>query len=174
MSSDAPLPPGWTKAWSNSQKKHYWHHVSTKTSQWHPPTATEAANPLVAKRRAEEKTEAEHGTAHPPAKKKARPSSLFSTSASSALDAISVAIIVPYRDLHPGQNRAAHLAQFHPHMVKFLSQNPKVSDYKVFIVEQSDDGRKVRSEELARLCRTWRNSRLTKCFPRGSSTAESS
>mmetsp|Transcript_4046 Transcript_4046/g.7659 ORF Transcript_4046/g.7659 Transcript_4046/m.7659 type:complete len:348 (+) Transcript_4046:230-1273(+) len=145
-SSDPPLPPGWTKAWSNSQRKYYWHHASTKTSQWHPPTATEAANPLVAKRRTEEKTEAEHGSQ---AVKKARTGPASTIDASdSALDTISVAIIVPYRDLHPAQNRAAHLERFHPHMVRFLKQNPRVSDFKVFIIEQSNDGRKFNRGKL--------------------------
>jgi len=42
-----------------------------------------------------------------------------------------LAIIVPYR------NREEHLAQFVPHMDKFLS-NKKI-DYKIFVVEQGDD-----------------------------------
>ena len=42
-----------------------------------------------------------------------------------------LAIIVPYRD------REEHLAQFVPHMDKFLSN--KEIDYKIFVVEQGND-----------------------------------
>ena len=42
-----------------------------------------------------------------------------------------LAIIVPYRD------REEHLAQFVPHMDKFLSD--KKIDYKIFVVEQGND-----------------------------------
>ena len=42
-----------------------------------------------------------------------------------------LAIIVPYRD------REEHLAQFVPHMEKFLSQQD--IDFKLFIIEQGDE-----------------------------------
>ena len=61
------------------------------------------------------------------------------------------AIIVPYRDLHPAQNRAKHLEQFIPHMHKFLDrliQQKKIRDYHIYIVEQSDDGRKFNRGKL--------------------------
>jgi len=59
-----------------------------------------------------------------------------------------VAIIVPFRDLHVEQNRAAHLAQYHPHMTDFLWKQRGIEDFKVFIVEQSDDKRKFNRGKL--------------------------
>ena len=44
---------------------------------------------------------------------KKRPKTLISPNLSLA-DTTSVAVIVPYRDLHPAQNRAKHLSQFIP------------------------------------------------------------
>jgi N-terminal region of glycosyl transferase group 7/WW domain len=67
------------------------------------------------------------------------------------MDATSVAVIVPYRDLHPAQHRAAHLARFVPHMVKFLTKLKNlgsVSDFHVYVVEQSADGRKFNRGKL--------------------------
>lgn len=79
--------------------------------------------------------------------KRARSSSNFLELA----EATSVAIIVPFRDIHAAQKRAAHLKQFVPHMDKFLTQlckNGTVSDYHIYIVEQSDDGRKFNRGKL--------------------------
>jgi hypothetical protein len=44
-----------------------------------------------------------------------------------------LSIVVPYRD------REEHLSQFLPHMKKFLSENLKETEWKIFIVEQFDD-----------------------------------
>lgn len=66
-------------------------------------------------------------------------------------DATSVAIIVPFRDLHPSQQRAQHLAKFVPHMHKFLGrlmEQKLVSDYGIYIIDQSDDGRKFNRGKL--------------------------
>ena len=52
--NETPLPPGWDKIYSNSQKRYYYSHTATKHTQWHFPTASEAADPWMAKRRAEE------------------------------------------------------------------------------------------------------------------------
>jgi len=66
-------------------------------------------------------------------------------------DATSVAIIVPYRDLHVEQKRAAHLKQFVPHMIQFLQKAKDkgwVSEFHIYIVEQSNDGRKFNRGKL--------------------------
>ena len=66
-------------------------------------------------------------------------------------DTTSVAIIVPFRDLHVEQKRAAHLAEFVPHMLKFLGKlktQKQISDYHVYIIEQSDDQRKFNRGKL--------------------------
>ena len=66
-------------------------------------------------------------------------------------DASSVAIIVPYRDIHPTQQRRKHLEQFIPFMIKFLSkqlQKGTISDFHIYIIEQSDDNRKFNRGKL--------------------------
>lgn len=66
-------------------------------------------------------------------------------------DATSVAIIVPFRDLHAAQKRAEHLSKFVPHMHQFfgkLKQRGLVSDYHIYIVEQSNDERKFNRGKL--------------------------
>jgi len=63
----------------------------------------------------------------------------------------SVAIIVPFRDLHRAQNRARHLRTFLPHMQQFLEklvQHHKIRNYHVYIIEQSDDQRKFNRGKL--------------------------
>ena len=57
-----------------------------------------------------------------------------------------VGVIVPFRDLHAEQHRAAHLAKFVPHMATFLGGC--CEDYRVVVVEQSDDGRKFNRGQL--------------------------
>lgn len=56
-----------------------------------------------------------------------------------------VAVIVPFRDAHVEQKRAAQLAAFVPHMNSFLQG----IDHRIFIVEQSnDDGLKFNRGQL--------------------------
>ena len=171
--SDAPLPKGWIRGYSRSQQRYYYSHVKTKHTQWHFPTASEAADPSKAKKRAEENAEKERQRAKekqrqqqaqannkqkasapapapvPPVKRPrvdTAPDALLDLA-----DTTSVAIIVPYRDIHPKQQRAAHLAKFIPHMNQFLSKlvkQQKVSDYHIYIVEQSNDGRKFNRGKL--------------------------
>lgn len=165
---DMPLPKGWIRTFSNSQKRYYYSHKDTKHTQWHFPTASEASDPWMAKRRSEENQAKEKK--RPPGAPAVAPSSQPSstkrprvekTGASKSLDNVdallaladttNVAIIVPYRDLHVEQKRAAHLKQFVPHMIQFLSklqQAKKVSDFHIYIVEQSDDGRKFNRGKL--------------------------
>ena len=182
-SEDAALPPGWTKSYSKSQKKYYWCHLETKTSQWHPPTQEEIKNPLKAKHIAERKVKDEQEAAQKlasgsskssdkkrrsssdsPSAKKAKTSSAVKYPESARrnkqaakpdldLDGskTNVAIIVPFRDLHPSQNRAQHLARFVPHMTAFLSKQVatgNVKDFHIYIVEQSSDGRKFNRGKL--------------------------
>jgi hypothetical protein len=66
-------------------------------------------------------------------------------------DTTSVAIIVPFRDLHVEQKRAAHLGQFVPHMIRFLGKLKKqnqIADFHIYIIEQSDDQRKFNRGKL--------------------------
>ena len=174
---DAPLPPGWSKGYSNSQKRHYYVHAQSKHTQWHFPTASEAADPLKAKRRAEmnKKRQSESlgtivskievsSTANnnnnnkTQVNKRARINNRFVNDDDDDDDGgvllagrTNVAIIVPYRDLHVSQHRAQHLATFVPHMHTFLGNvrtHKMISDYHIYIVEQSDDGRKFNRGKL--------------------------
>lgn len=56
---------------------------------------------------------------------------------------LKIAIIVPYRDLHPAQKRAEHLKQFiaymGPFMEKAISQFNNNATFHIFIVEQSPE-----------------------------------
>lgn len=56
---------------------------------------------------------------------------------------LKIAIIVPYRDLHPAQNRAEHLKKFiaymGPFMEKAVNQFSNNSTFHIFIVEQSPE-----------------------------------
>ena len=155
-----PLPKGWMRTFSNSQKRYYYSHSETKHNQWHFPTASEANDPWMAKKRAEKnygKQSSSASNQQRPAKKQRLDTS--STAAMSAsvdallevADTTSVAIIVPFRDLHVEQKRSEHLNKFVPHMIRFLSnlkQQRKISDFHIYIVEQSDDQRKFNRGKL--------------------------
>mmetsp|Transcript_33038 Transcript_33038/g.76150 ORF Transcript_33038/g.76150 Transcript_33038/m.76150 type:complete len:315 (-) Transcript_33038:669-1613(-) len=186
---DSSLPPGWTKAYSNSQKRYFYSHPATKTSQWHAPTSLEVENPAVAKAEAERKAREEHGSdeavqqfkankddssskkrraSHDgrDGEKKSRrdrdrrrsgsglnssgPSERAPPASSLDEDTTSVAIIVPFRDVHREQNRAAHLRRFVPHMIEFLGRQSgsTLRDFHIYVVEQSDDGRKFNRGKL--------------------------
>jgi len=170
-SADAPvtLPPGWTKEFSKSQKKVYYYHHKTNARQWHVPTVTEAQNPQLAAERARRKTlEESTGPSTGPSnggssgvKRKrddsAKPSSSSSSSSSSAKPSsssasatppINVAIIVPFRDLHPSQNRSHHLSLFCPHIHTFLSSSSSLTSHHIFIIEQSSDSLKFNRGKL--------------------------
>lgn len=152
--SDAPLPPGWSKGFSNSQNRHYFFHSETKHTQWHFPTASEARDPTKAKQRAEMNERGEDSKKRSRDADKTKISKKTKSAADDFLelaDSTSVAIIVPYRDLHEKQQRAAHLKAFLPHMHNFFAKikgKGLVSDYHLYIVEQSDDGRKFNRGKL--------------------------
>ena len=57
-----------------------------------------------------------------------------------------VGIIVPFRDLHKEQKRSQHLNQFIPEMSRFLQGSNKA--FRIYIIEQSDDGRKFNRGKL--------------------------
>ena len=63
----------------------------------------------------------------------------------------SVAVVVCFRDLHAEQKRGEHLKQFVPYMEKYFAQAVGAglcTDFKVYIVQQSDDGRKFNRGKL--------------------------
>ena len=152
--ADDPLPPGWSRQYSKSQKRNFYFHKETKHTQWHFPTASEAKDPSKAKERAEANKERDRKRAAEQANK-AEAAAVAKRPRTNdflqELDATSVAIIVPYRDLHVAQKRAAHLSKFVPHMLQFLSKLQiagSISGYHIYIVEQSDDQRKFNRGKL--------------------------
>lgn len=150
--SEDPLPPGWSRGFSKTQKKYYYYHKATETTQWHFPTVSEAKDPTIAKRRAEQATIREQQQQIQQQQQK-RLKTTHSTTANShnsknkndfldLADSTSVAIIVPFRDLHKEQNRAQHLKLFIPHMIQFLNKcknDGLVSNFHVYIIEQDNN-----------------------------------
>ena len=65
---------------------------------------------------------------------------------------LKIAIIVPYRDIHPAQKRASHLKQFIPYMESFMENAidkfNKTAKFHIFIIEQSPDHKFNRGELL--------------------------
>lgn len=57
-----------------------------------------------------------------------------------------IAIIVPFRDLHQQQQRMQQLKHFIPEMTRFLLEGETA--FKIYIIEQSNDGRKFNRGKL--------------------------
>ena len=183
--SDPPLPKGWTKGFSRSQQKTYYCHPASKHTQWHFPTASEAQDPRMAKKRLEQNNKIApsnkvhdeasalgdilgSGKIQIQAKQNAPKRQRTNTDPSRNIDsdATCVAIIVPYRDIHPTQNRARHLQQFIPYMHKFLQKQldkGALLDYHIYIVEQSNDNRKFNRGKLLNI--GFDIARKNKCRP---------
>jgi hypothetical protein len=138
MEGEEEVPEGWTKIWSKTYKKNYYFHAATGKTQWILPDAVEGAGASAAE--AAPLKKAGGGAA----------SSSSSSSSSSSKEAGKVeqktAIIVPFRDLHEEQKRKQHLEVFIPALTEYLSSTK--SAFKIFIVEQSDDGRKFNRGKL--------------------------
>eukprot|EP00928_Gymnodinium_smaydae_P018601 TRINITY_DN17086_c0_g1_i2.p1 TRINITY_DN17086_c0_g1~~TRINITY_DN17086_c0_g1_i2.p1 ORF type:complete len:316 (+),score=37.03 TRINITY_DN17086_c0_g1_i2:101-1048(+) len=63
------------------------------------------------------------------------------------LRGVTIAVVVPFRNQLPLQDREAQLSQFLPYICDFLSSTPSAR-FRVFVVEQSDDGRKFNRGQL--------------------------
>jgi hypothetical protein len=57
-----------------------------------------------------------------------------------------IAIVVPFRDQHAAQQRSKHLAQFVPYMLMYMGKTNL--PFHIFIIEQSNDGRKFNRGKL--------------------------
>jgi len=135
MEDAIALPAGWKKAFSKSQQRVYFVNEELNKSVW---TLEEIG--LVAdgsgKKRKRQEGEGEITDVR---KVKAK---------ESGTQKINLAIIVPFRDLHAEQRRKEHLDRFVTHMEEFLSNSSRIVDFHIFIVEQSDDGRKFNRGKL--------------------------
>jgi len=136
------LPPGWEAHFSNTKNRKYYYNAETNRSVWRlediivSEAELQRREPVVSKKRK--------------ADSKAEPSSKDTVNkrAKKREGQISVAIIVPFRDLHVAQRRKEHLNRFIPHMENFLSSQEGIYRFHVYIIEQTDDGRKFNRGKL--------------------------
>uniref|UniRef100_A0A7S2R9Z3 WW domain-containing protein n=1 Tax=Mucochytrium quahogii TaxID=96639 RepID=A0A7S2R9Z3_9STRA len=129
------LPIGWTREFSRSQAREYFFHAATRKSVWkREEIPTAATDKSVGDKRAPEEAAGSSQQV-----KKSKPDNTPKTS---------VAIIVPFRDQHAAQKRSQHLKKFIPHMEAFLAETPGIVNFHVFIVEQSEDGKKFNRGKL--------------------------
>jgi WW domain/N-terminal region of glycosyl transferase group 7 len=117
------VPAGWLIARSNTYSQTYYFNTFTGKGQWNRPPSKRPREDATAQALPQQQ----------------RPK--VEASQQSAQLVPRVAIIVPFRDEHKEQNRSAHLAQFAPRMTEFMSRYGVV--FQIFIVTQSNDGRKV-------------------------------
>lgn len=131
------LPDGWIKVFSKTHQKDYYFESATGKTQWMAPSQAEGAAP-------------------PPSKKQLEGSSSSSDDRSAEAKGKLVqktAIIVPFRDLHAEQKRKQHLQVFIPAMTEYLISTKCA--FKIFIIEQSDDGRKFNRGKLLNIGYTY-------------------
>ena len=160
-SSGMKLPPGWTKGFSKSQQKTYYCHPASKHTQWHFPTVSEvSAKGSSSNTKPSSSLGDNQNQENPPKRQRLNNNNSNSNrknnnknpnSQQHDADSTCVAIIVPYRDIHVAQNRAKHLQKFIPHMHSFLQKQldkRTLVDYHIYIIEQSDDGRKFNRGKL--------------------------
>lgn len=119
------LPEGWSRNYSKTNKCYYYFNEHENISQWHAPTED-------SKKRKRILTEKSESMTPKAAKISQQPN---------------VAIIVPFQDLHEAQKRSAHMKMFVPHMEKYL-KDTGLNNYHVYIVEQSEDGKKFNRGKL--------------------------
>jgi len=163
------LPPGWVQCVSTKYGRDYFFDTQTGKSVWFAPSAADAtgaaaegagAGRLAAGATTTEEQQQQSPSA-PPAKRSRQepppPPPLEEGNKDSSAGSVKtkVAVIVPYRDLDPAQRRSAHLEQFVPYMESFLAREVgggagrgSIGGYRVYIVEQSADGRKFNRGKL--------------------------
>lgn len=124
----------WQKCFSNKHQTSYWFNSSTGESRWDPPPDEV---PSAKRARVEENS----GSICEDSKLSSNDEGPNDISIN-----CDVAIIVPFRDIHKEQKRSEHLARFVPAMTQFLSSSSK--SFHIYIVEQSDDGRKFNRGKL--------------------------
>jgi hypothetical protein len=110
----------WKKVFSNSKQRYYWFNQATGKTQWEEPAGhkDEATTTIT---NANASTSNEKVVDHCDKKRKrddAQPAMTYH-STNAAVRLPKVAIIVPFRDLHPVQKRAEHLARFIPEMARY-------------------------------------------------------
>lgn len=162
----------WVKAWSKTYKAFYWHNSHTNEKIWHHPGELESKSktkndvilPIDSQQQQQlaDKSDAfrMNTASDRPADDEHMKKRLRTSSDSVPMDIIrsdptltKVAIIVPFRDLHAEQKRAAHLRQFIEYMPQFFTHDETMSrrynfTYRIYIIEQSNDKRRFNRGKL--------------------------
>jgi hypothetical protein len=143
VAADSP----WEKRYSKTHERYYWFNPVTGKSEWNCPVSISKGNGKSSSRkRQREESEVDGGVTNSTTASSS--SSCNTDSPNDCNEALKVGIIVPFRDIHESQKRKAHLDRFCPYMVKFMNEiRPKVG-FKIYIIEQSNDGRKFNRGKL--------------------------
>ena len=152
----------WKKIWSKSHRRDYWFNSATNEKSWSEPE--EAKKEKESRKRHHADVDANAGNegidndnenssrgggkhnsiiaSSTSPSSSSIPSALSSSSSAAKKQSLrpEVAIIVPYRDIHVEQKRKQHLDRFVQELPFFLSKSRK--SFRIYIIEQSDDGRK--------------------------------
>ena len=158
----------WKKIWSKSHQRDYWFNSATNEKSWSEPE--EAKKERESRKRHHADVDANAGNegidndnenssrgggkhnsiiaSSTSPSSSSIPSALSSSSSAAKKQSLrpEVAIIVPYRDIHVEQKRKQHLDRFVQELPFFLSKSRK--SFRIYIIEQSDDGRKFNRGKL--------------------------
>ncbi|GBG30380.1 Beta-1,4-galactosyltransferase 4 [Hondaea fermentalgiana] len=137
------LPQGWEQCMSKSQNRIYYFQKATGKSVWTRKEVFDAERTSESDRKKRDRDASSDHVNDSDLKRSKRQGG-----AEDRDDRRRVAIIVPFRDLHQAQKRKEQLDKFVPHMHQFLSDNKEIASFHIFIVEQSDDGRKFNRGKL--------------------------
>jgi hypothetical protein len=140
----------WQKCFSNKHQTHYWFNSTTGESRWTPPpddvppakrarVETDCISAETISSSDEGKTESHEITANS-----------------------DIAIIVPFRDIHKEQKRSEHLRRFVPALTSFFGGRSK--SFHIYIIEQSNDGRKFNRGKLLNIGFDIARSKQSKVF----------
>jgi N-terminal region of glycosyl transferase group 7 len=135
----------WQKCFSATHKQDYWFNSSNGIRSWEDPALVESS---LKKRRIEESEKSDEKHMSSSNGTKSSGSSCQKSAVESTKVTPEIAIIVPYRDLHVKQCRKQQLDLFIPSISKFMELNKDRSSYRIYIIEQSNDGRKFNRGKL--------------------------
>lgn len=137
----------WERVYSNTHKQYYYFNKADGSKSWTVPEGYKELQQQVASsssRSSSSSTALEQGNSS--RKRSLEDRSYPEVKKRETEIAPVVAIIVPFRDLHKEQKRSQHLKRFIPEISQFLQAAKK--PFRVYIIEQSDDGRKFNRGKL--------------------------
>ncbi|KAG5182351.1 galactosyl transferase [Tribonema minus] len=140
----AELPEGWVSAPSRTYGgETYYFNTFTGEATWVYPSGAASSSGGAPANHKRALSEAADG---PALKRQHTEAAGQGSGAAQGEEPPRVAIIVPFRDQHAEQRRAEHLARFVPAMTQFMLAQGV--EFHIFIVEQSEDGRKFNRGKL--------------------------